>query len=350
MSQRSPREFIKAALIFLAGLGLASGMLSACAFDRTAPGSALQQHVASSSRVLQFQRSIYGGITQFGLGNIDRLVGAQEFALQAPTALSARGNELFIFDNVSRILYKYDLLQEAISEFFSDAALFNYNLTTSRMTSIHVANDLSLFVADPNNARVLRFNNLGQLITTYSDPLNLSRPNTVILNERNGWVYVADSVYGHIVVFGNTGMPILAINSGAAGTGSFKMVKDMAFGPDGLYVLDLLSKEVFVMSEDGAPRYAFEAEGLVNPSAIAVDNFNRVFISDLQDNTIKVFENGMLSMVYGGPGSGAGQFYDITDLALDGNLLYVADSLNGRVQVYTVEPPRREVQQPAVDN
>jgi len=347
MSQRASKSFFKASLASVVA-GLTSCLLASCAVDGLAPGSARQSLAAPDGEVLLYERSLYGGLTQIGLEHIDRLVGAQEFALRSPAALSARGNDLYIYDDAASILYKYDLVFDAISEFFSDAAFSRYNLTASRMTSIHVAKDQTVFVADPNSGRVLRFSRDGQLITTYADPLNLSRPNGVIMDERSGQVFVADSVYGHIVVFGITGMPLLAINSGVGGVGRFQMVKDMAFGPDGLYVLDLLSKEVFVMAADGAPRYAFESAELINPSAIVVDEFNRVYISDRQDNTIRVYENGKLTLTYGGTGVGPGQFYDITDMALDRDQLYVADSLNGRVQIFILAPPKSK-QQPTED-
>ena len=44
----------------------------------------------------------------------------------------------------------------------------------------------------------------------------------------------------------------------------------------------------------------------------------------------------------GGMGGGLGRFGRIESLSLDGNLLYVADSVNGRVQVMMVAPASME--------
>jgi len=340
MSQRSSTSQLQVALAFATGL-LASSLLASCVFDGVTPGSARRALVASEGEILLYQSSIYGGLTSIGLDHIDRLVGAQEFALQSPTALSARGDDLYVYDDAARILYKYDIAFDALSEFFSHAAFNELNLSTSRMTGLYVASDLTVFVTDPNSGRVLRFNREGRLITTYADPLNLSRPNAVQVDEKSGRVFVSDSVYGHIVVFGMTGMPLQAINSGTGGTGQFQVATDITFGPDGLYVVDLLSKEIFVMGLDGTPRYSFESSELGNPGAIIVDEFNRVYISDRQDNTIKIYEDGKLATTYGGTGSAPGSFYDVTDMSLDRNMLYVADSLNGRVQLFRIAPPRR---------
>jgi hypothetical protein len=52
-----------------------------------------------------------------------------------------------------------------------------------------------------------------------------------------------------------------------------------------------------------------------------------------------VFRGGKLLASFGGKGNGPGRFGRIESMALDGNLLYVADSLNARVEVLLVAPP-----------
>ena len=74
------------------------------------------------------------------------------------------------------------------------------------------------------------------------------------------------------------------------------------------------------------------------PRAIAVDGANRVFIAEGTDDRIKVFAAGKLIDSFGGSGASHSRYSGITALALDENLLYVADSLNARVQILLVGP------------
>jgi hypothetical protein len=77
----------------------------------------------------------------------------------------------------------------------------------------------------------------------------------------------------------------------------------------------------------------------VQPRALAVDASGRVFVSDDAGQVIKVFRGTRLIATAGGSGAAPGRFGRIEALAVDGNLLYVADSANARVQVMMVAPP-----------
>jgi hypothetical protein len=61
-------------------------------------------------------------------------------------------------------------------------------------------------------------------------------------------------------------------------------------------------------------------------------------VSDDADQRIKVFRGAEMIDSFGGTGNAPGRFGRIESLALDGNLLYVADSVNARVQVLMVAP------------
>ena len=95
------------------------------------------------------------------------------------------------------------------------------------------------------------------------------------------------------------------------------------------------------MALDGKDLYAFGNEELKMPRAVAVDRFNRVYVSDDFDNSIKVFADRELIATIGGTGGGGAtpaNFNRITFLSLDQNTLYVADSLNGRIQSFQIAP------------
>ena len=109
-------------------------------------------------------------------------------------------------------------------------------------------------------------------------------------------------------------------------------------GPLGLYVVDRLARQVIVFGYDGSVRQSFGEGVLVRPRAIAVDSAGRVFVGDDADQSIRVFLDGEHIANAGGQGSAPGRFGRIDALAVDGNLLAVADSLNARVQLLLVSP------------
>jgi hypothetical protein len=105
----------------------------------------------------------------------------------------------------------------------------------------------------------------------------------------------------------------------------------MTSGPDGVYVVDRLSKRVAVIGWDGTFRYAFGLDALTEPGAIAVSRDNIVFISDNFDNTIKIYRrittksnNFVLADNVGGSQIAMDSFNGIGGLAVVGDQLYVA--------------------------
>jgi len=102
--------------------------------------------------------------------------------------------------------------------------------------------------------------------------------------------------------------------------------------------VDRLAQQVVVFDFDGRVRFAFGEAGLVQPRAIAVDREGRVFVADDADATIKVFVDGELVARAGGRTPGPLRFGRIDGLAVDANLLYVADATSARVPVLLVAP------------
>jgi hypothetical protein len=146
----------------------------------------------------------------------------------------------------------------------------------------------------------------------------------------------------------------------------------MVAGPDGLYVVDRLAKQVVVLGWDGRFRYAFGADALGEPGAIAVSRDNLVFVSDNFSHVIKVYrvqrtvsitgglagvagqpgrmagssvraqrtagEKVLLVAKVGGVGIAPGSFNGIAGLSIADDFLFVADSLNARVQIMLINP------------
>ena len=245
---------------------------------------------------------------------------------QSPTLVAVRNNYIYVADSGRRRIFRYDQARLAITPFTEHSA--------ATVSGMAVAMDLSLYVADINARQVVHYSFDGQLLQKFSNELELVRPVAVLLEEFSGTLWVADSLYTHVVVFNSLGRVLSVLRSNEA-----RSIEGMAQGPDGLYLLDRLGRQIAVLGRDGRDLYTLGQGILKMPEAVAVDRFNRVFVSDSFDNTLKVFEQGQLVASVGGSGVLPISFNRVTGLWIDQNMLYVVDSLNARIQTFHIAPP-----------
>lgn len=259
------------------------------------------------------------------------LTGVRYAQFIRPVAVAARGNDVFVIDAGQELLFKYNRIMRSI-----DVVMNLRGVLVGEASDIYVARDLSFYIADPMGSRVLQFDRHGRLIRTYSNTMNLARPVAVSVEESSGRVLVADGVYDHILVFDSFGNLVASGGGRGSDLGQFLNITAMASGVDGLYITARFGQRTQVLADDGRYRYSLPQGDVTFPTAIAVDSEGRVYVSDFIDNSIRIYGEGRLIGRIGITGSGLGEFRHITDLWFDEGLLYVADSLNGRVQVLRV--------------
>jgi DNA-binding beta-propeller fold protein YncE len=259
--------------------------------------------------------------------------GAGYIALRRPAAMSARGNDIYLLDAGLRRIFRYDNFQQTLTPFAT-------TLAVEAGMSIYAAPDMSVYVTDPAHEQVLHFNWDGTPLPPLVSRGNLARPVSVVVDKRNGQVLVADGLFDRIIAFDSLGMALSVFKPQQV-----LSIAAMSTGPDGIYVVDRLAKQIVVLGWDGTFRYAFGADALSEPGAIAVSRDNLVFISDNFDHTIRVYrrqrtkdKNLVLADRIGGVGVAPGSFNGIIGLAAADDLLYVADSLNARVQIMLIDP------------
>lgn len=328
-------------MVLLVGCSMAELEKLATEKDFSKKSSSTQRDTGLSQKVgdelLSADSIIMGGSKSLGgyAGQFQQiLIGKEdEVKLVEPVAVGGTEGLLYIVDAGANIVFKYDLAIKEIVPIKDIAVHFK-----GRMGNIYVAKDRSFYIVDSIGRQVLHFSDLGILKNKFQDFANLSRPVDVLVDEENGDVLVADGSFSHIVVFNELGNTVRAIGKRGAGPGRFRAITSMTRGADGLFLLDRLEIPAQVITPDGEYQYSFGENDLIFPTAIAVDQDQRVFISDRSDNSIRVYQNGQLLMKFGGGGSAPGRFRIITGLWVNGNMLYVADSLNERVQVLRINP------------
>lgn len=253
----------------------------------------------------------------------------QRINFQLPVGVALRGDLMLIADAGWRQLFRLERSRDQM------VALGPYAtaLAGDHATSLQIGSDGSVWLADPAAGRVVQLDAFGRVRRALRDERAASRPVAVWASEVPGDVYVADSTEARIVVFEPFGRALRSF-----GGGKLQSLAGMAPGPEGLYVVDRLAQQVVVFDLDGRVRRSFGEDSLVQPRAIAVDAAGRVFVGDDADQTIKVYLDGQRIAIFGGSGNTPGRFGRIDGLAVDGNLLAVADGVFARVQLLMVSP------------
>lgn len=328
-------------LLALAG-AWAAVLLGACAAGD--PPAVAQQAGASGTPLLTPWLSINGG---WRAEQTPALPGAPSIGPRVsfvqPVGVAARGNVLLIADAGARVLWRLDRTRDVIAPL----APFTGGVA-DHGASLQLGNDLSAWVALPAERVVVQYDARGRSVRSWRDESNAGRPVAVAVPDDRSEVLVGDAAAARIVVFDPLGRMrrLLGgdrdIDGRSAGNSSLQSVSAMSLGPLGLYVLDRIAQQVVVFGPRGDVIELIGENQLVQPRAIAVDRSGRVFVSDDADQRIKVFRGRQLLANFGGAGGGPGRFGRIEAMAIDGNLLYVADSQNARVQVLLVAPPSME--------
>ncbi|MEK6748035.1 MAG: 6-bladed beta-propeller [Pseudomonadota bacterium] len=269
------------------------------------------------------------------------LFGRNEYRLERPVAIAARDKNLYIADAGAHIIFRYDIARKILTKIGSAG-----DKLAGEAGGIYVAANGDFYVADPVGQQVLKFSRNGDLLQTFRDAPNISRPIAVAVDENSGRLFVADEVYSHVVVFNAEGEAIQGIGARGlnAGPGNFRVITDMAMAPAGLYVTDRVELRVQLLDLQGKFVRSFGQQELIFPLAIARDAHGRVYVTDRSDNRLRIFDaQGQLIEAVGHNGSGPGEFRLANDMAIADDSLYIADSLNGRIQVFKIEPPKTEM-------
>lgn len=181
--------------------------------------------------------------------------------------------------------------------------------------------------------KILRW--LVGLASSDPDRLMLQRPQSGVVDDARGRVYVTDVARGGVFVFDEPKGQILFWDD-AGRSRRFTTPSGIVLGNNGqLLIADADLAEVIRLGPNGEPLGSFGEGVLKRPTGIARDpQTGRIYVSDTHAHNIKVFDdNGKLREVIGQRGEGIGEFNFPTFLAFANNKLYVTDTLNSRIQV-----------------
>lgn len=289
----------------------------------------------AGNRLLSPWLSLSGGWRGDPRPLLGTAVAGPRLSFVRPVGVAALGDTVLVADAGARTLWHLNRGRDTMTPF----APFT-GTVAEYGASLHIGADLAVWAALPAEHEVVQYDFRGRVVRRWRDEANIPQPVAVAVPDDRSEVLIADGASGRIAVYDPLGRALALFGAGVPG--ALQSIAAMCLGPLGLYVLDRAAQQVIVFDRNGRVREAIGEHQLVRPRALAVDRSGRVFVSDDFDQQIKVFRGGALLGVAGGFGSGPGRFARIEALALDANLLYVADSGNARVQVMLVAPPTME--------
>jgi DNA-binding beta-propeller fold protein YncE len=171
-----------------------------------------------------------------------------------------------------------------------------------------------------------------------TDELELLRPQAVA-TDADGRVFVTDLGRAAVFVFDPVDGQARVL-SRAHGTRRFIAPTGITIGPNGeIFVADSEAGLVARLNSAGETKEPIGAGVLQRPTGLAFDaQQQRLLVADTSAHNIKVFDlEGRLLETLGEGGDRLGEFNRPTHLAIWRNELYVADTLNARVQVLDLD-------------
>jgi len=257
-----------------------------------------------------------------------------------------------------------DFNPNVIKNRFLDASFENNNYQLVGPSSVAVSSDGRVFVVDRGNQRIQVFDNLtglyimtlGTTQTIGNDSRHFNYPYGVSIGIVGGSekVLVADTYNHRVLIYNLNGELDRQIGiTGESGIDSMHLnmpTQVIADLTGRIVICDYGNHRVQIYSSSGSYLKTLGVNGSAGrdldkfncPFGAAVDNSNRLYISDSGNHRIQIFDAsqnyvGTIGSPVGMSGSGNQQFTYPYGLDVDGNnRLYVADSINHRVQVFSI--------------
>jgi len=194
-------------------------------------------------------------------------------------------------------------------------------------------------VTDSELGEVFRLNGAGTPIGRFGRGI-LKRPTGIARNDRDGRIYVTDTVAHDLKVFDAQGTLIDTLGGRGNEPGMFNTPTHLAFSGGALYVADTLNFRIQVFDAFDDAKLSFGKIGanvgnMTRPKGVAVAQDGRIYAVESYFDHLLIFnDKGQLLLPIGGTGQGPGQFYLPSGVWTHGDKVYVADMFNGRIVVF----------------
>jgi DNA-binding beta-propeller fold protein YncE len=193
-----------------------------------------------------------------------------------------------------------------------------------------------LFISDSVLGKVFILDRKGKLLNTID---HLQRPTGLTFDLASNRLYVADTLSHRVVVFDQDGQQLFEIGKRGAEDGEFNFPSHIFISEGTLLVNDNMNFRIQIFDAEGKHLSTFGTHGdgsgdFSQPKGVAADSDGNIYVAGATIDRLQVFSaQGEFLLPLGSKGNGPGQFMMPTGISISENKIYVADSLNQRIQV-----------------
>ena len=209
--------------------------------------------------------------------------------------------------------------------------------------------DDNLYVADSDGGMVVVFDANGNFLRylgDYKGEPEFISPRGIAIDRRHQHLFVVDTPASMVFELDLAGHHLKTLGRARNGSGvrQFEWPTQIAVNHEHIFVLDRWGTRVQVFDLNLTPVGSFELTQSSNPehfpeNGMGTDEQGRVYVSLSSNSVIRVYSSdGKTLSSFGQSGIRVGEFEGPGGLWVDsGNRLYVADSGNGRVQMFQLK-------------
>lgn len=267
------------------------------------------------------------------LSHAEKLFGAENtFTFGKPYDITVdKRGVIFITDDQRRSVVTVNIKAQRISKLHNP-----YGFSWPLGIAYDEANDI-IAVADAQKRRVYMFDaRTKKLTTVIGDKGEFRNPAGVAFDSKRGRLYVTDSKGHKLMAFDLAGNYIETISTGLYFPTAIEVDRD-----GNIYVVDSMNFRYVVFAPDGQFLSAFGEHGdqlgmFARPKGLALDSDGHIYVTDAAFANFQIFNKKGQNMFYiGKPGRGVAQFQLPMGIHIDKNdKIYVADSYNRRIQIF----------------
>jgi sugar lactone lactonase YvrE len=281
---------------------------------------------------------------------MDRLAGTQPagdsgkvlYQLGQPygMAVDSRGN-LYVADQRVGAIFIFNTETREV-ELIKNRS----NAHFARIIGLAIDDNDRLFVSDPGLRHILIFNSAHKPEDVITD--GLVSPGAMAIDRENRQLYVSDIELDQVLVYDADSLKLIrkigttGHNHELTTPGDFAKPTGLAVDRDGdLYVADTLNNRIEVFDADGKFISTFGKAGdgpgyFARPKGVAIDNDDHIWVADGMQDRVQVFnKEARLLIAFGGHGLLPGQFQGLVGIATDkNNRVFTSELFPGRVQQF----------------
>lgn len=216
----------------------------------------------------------------------------------------------------------------------------------ARIIGLAMDDNDRLFVSDPGLHHVMVFDKTHKAEDVITD--GMVEPGGLAIDRENRLLYVADVKLDQVLVYDADSLKLLrklgttGHNHELTSPGDFSRPTGLAVDKDGnLYVADTLNNRIEIFDADGVFIRAYGKNGdgpgyFSRPKGVAIDGDNHIWVVDGAQDRVQVFnQEFQLLISFGGHGLLPGQFQGLVGIAIDkDNRVFTSEIFPGRVQQF----------------